>query len=66
LQRETVQFKYMLSGYLPDGYLIRVSSLSSEASMAYRQQLLFVEALLQAVDRDLSARLLGDRKAMTQ
>ena len=40
-QRDAAQFTYMLSGYLPDGYPVRLSSLSSEAALAYRQQLIF-------------------------
>ena len=59
LQREVVHFKYMLSGYLPDGYLVRVSSLSPDGPRAYGQQLAFAEELLQQVDPELRRRLTG-------
>ena len=58
-QREAVQFKYMLSGFVPDGYLIRLSSLTSDVAQAYAQQLAFAEGVLQHVDADLRPRLLG-------
>ncbi len=60
-QREMAQFKYMLSGYVPDGYLVRVSSLSSDASHAYGQHVAFTEALLRRVDPELRSRLIGVR-----
>jgi EpsI family protein len=59
LQREMAQFKYALSGFIPDGYLVRVSSLSSDPVDAYAQQLEFANALLDQVDASLRRRLLG-------
>jgi len=59
LQREVAQFKYMLSGYIPDGYLIRISSPSRDSGLAFRQQHEFAETLMRNVDPELRARLLG-------
>ncbi|HEV8692656.1 MAG TPA: EpsI family protein [Lysobacter sp.] len=59
LQREMAQFKYALSGFIPDGYLVRVSSLSSDPADAYAEQLEFANALLEQVDASLRRRLLG-------
>jgi hypothetical protein len=49
----------MLSGFVPDGYLIRLSSLSSDSAQAYRQHLVFAEALLEQIDPALRGRLVG-------
>jgi EpsI family protein len=59
LQREMAQFKYALSGYIPDGYLVRVSSLSSDPADAYAKHIEFASALLDRVDPALRRRLLG-------
>jgi EpsI family protein len=61
LQRELAQFKYMLSGYIPDGYLIRISSRSPGDTNAFAQHRQFAEALMRNVDPELRARLLGQR-----
>jgi EpsI family protein len=58
-QREMAHFKHVLSGYLPDGYLVRVSSLSPDGPRAYGQQIAFAEELLQQVDPELRRRLTG-------
>jgi EpsI family protein len=59
LQREMAQFKYALSGYIPDGYLVRISSISAGGSGAFAQQRAFAEELMRAIDPALRARLLG-------
>jgi len=59
LDRELVQMKYAVSGYLPDGYLFRMSSLSRDAEKAYTQQQFFAEAMFADLDQQLAIRLLG-------
>ena len=59
MQREMAQFRYLLSGYVPDGYLVRVSSLSPDGVDAFPRQSQFVDALLQQLRPDLRARLIG-------
>jgi EpsI family protein len=59
LQREVAQFKYMLSGYVPDGYLVRLSSLSANPAGAFMQQQSFADVLFDHVDTELRRRLLG-------
>ena len=59
LQRELAQFKYALSGYIPDGYLVRVSSLSGDSARAFEQHREFADALMRSVDPELRTRLLG-------
>jgi EpsI family protein len=59
LERELAQLKYVLSGYVPDGYLMRLSSLSRDSQTAYAQQIAFAEEVLQQVDPALRARLIG-------
>jgi EpsI family protein len=57
--REWAQFKYALSGYVPDGYLVRISSLQPNAQLAYRQHIAFADALFAHVDPELRRRLVG-------
>lgn len=59
LDRQLVNLKYTLSGYIPDGYLFRVSSLSSDADRAFEDQRKFADELLKHADQRLVTRLLG-------
>lgn len=59
LERELVQLRYAASGYLPDGYLVRVSSISRDAEQAFVSQSAFASALIAATEPQLSARLVG-------
>lgn len=59
LDRQLVDLKYTLSGYIPDGYLFRVSSLSSDADRAFEDQRKFADELLKHADQRLVTRLLG-------
>ena len=59
LQRELAQLKYTLSGYIPDGYLVRISSREPDSERAFEQQRNFAEVLMSSVDPELRARLLG-------
>ena len=57
--RELVQFKYALSGYVPDGYLVRISSLSKDAEAAFMHHIKFADALMASIDGELRRRLTG-------
>lgn len=59
VERELAQFKYALSGYIPDGYLVRISSLSVDADKAFVQQLEFAGVLMANIDGELRRRLTG-------
>ncbi len=60
--RKLAQLRYGLRGEIPDGLLVRVSSLSNDPAEAYHLQSQFLEALLANVDDATRARLLGSRK----
>lgn len=57
--REFAQFRYALSGYIPDGYLIRISSLSADPKAAFALQADFANALMPHIDSELRRRLVG-------
>lgn len=60
LARQLVDLKYTLSGYIPDGYLFRVSSISADSERAFEMQHVFAEELLKHIDPALAARILGN------
>lgn len=59
--RELAQFRYALSGYVPDGYLVRISNLSEDASASFATHLAFANALMPQLDPELRRRLVGHR-----
>jgi EpsI family protein len=59
LERLRTQVAYGLSGRVPDGVLVRVSSLSSRPAQAYAAQAAFVAALLQPLGEREATRLAG-------
>jgi EpsI family protein len=59
LDRELTQLRYAVAGQIPDGYLIRVSSLSSNPKDAFERQSDFANALMSSLDPELRARLTG-------
>ena len=59
LERLGMQLASGLHGAVPDGMLVRVSSLSSDPSAAYAAQQRFVGQLLGAVPADIATRLAG-------
>jgi EpsI family protein len=50
---------YTLKGQVPDGFLIRISSVSTDTEAAYRLQQEFASALIAALPADLAARFVG-------
>lgn len=59
IEQRVQELRYGLSGTVPDGMLVRVSSIGSEARAAYALQDQFVRALLGALDRPARERLVG-------
>jgi EpsI family protein len=59
MQKRLVEFRYGLTGQIPDGLLFRVSSIDADQQRAFRQQDEFVAQLLQAVPVAERARLSG-------
>lgn len=59
LEQNLARLKYGLTGTVPDGILVRVSTISRDAPRAYLQQQDFVADMLQAMDKTHAARLLG-------
>lgn len=58
-ERLIVQLRYGLSGEIPDGLLVRVSSLSKGAEGEYRNHVAFLAALFAAMRPSDAARLAG-------
>jgi EpsI family protein len=59
LDREVTQLKYALAGKIPDGYLVRVSSLSANSEQAFAKHSEFADALMSSLDSELRRRLVG-------
>jgi len=59
LDRQLVQLRYALSDFIPDGYLLRVSSIDKDNQAAFALQNEFVDALVRRLDPAVRARLLG-------
>ena len=59
LERLAVQLRFGLSGRIPDGTLVRVSSISSNSAQAFNGQEEFISALLGQMRAGDVARLLG-------
>ncbi|MGA9164410.1 MAG: exosortase-associated protein EpsI, B-type [Thiobacillus sp.] len=57
--RKLAQLTYGLTGKIPDGMLIRVSTISNKADEEYRLQDQFVNAMLDAVEPSQRVRLTG-------
>ncbi|MBA5637134.1 EpsI family protein [Duganella sp. LX20W] len=59
IDQKLTQLRYGLTGVIPDGMLVRVSTLDTDTAAAYRLQDAFVRAMLQSVDARVRARLIG-------
>lgn len=59
LGRKIAQLKYGLTGRVPDGMLVRVSSISNDRKEAYRQQDAFINELVKAVPPSEKIKLIG-------
>lgn len=59
ISRKLTQLSYGLTGKIPDGMLIRISSISPDAAKEYRLQDQFANAMLDAVEPAQRVRLTG-------
>ena len=58
-EQNLARLRYRLSGEVPDGVLVRVSSISASEQAAYRIQKLFLSAMLQALSKEDRNKLVG-------
>lgn len=61
LGRKLQQIRYGLQGQIPDGMLVRVSSISPDDNQAFALQQRFIDQLYQAVPADVRSRYFGSR-----
>lgn len=61
IEKRVVEFRYGLTGQIPDGLLFRVSSIDSDRQRAYGEQDRFINDLLEAVPPGDRLRLSGLR-----
>ncbi len=59
LKRKLAQLRYGLSGEIPDGLLVRVSSIDRDDAAAYALHDRFIQSWLAAVDGDVRTQLAG-------
>ncbi len=59
IEQKLQQLRYGLTGSVPDGILVRVSSISTDDDKAYRLQDMFIQDLLSVIDIKERARLIG-------
>lgn len=63
-EQKIAQMRYGLKGIIPDGMLVRVSSINADEEQAYGQQKRFISDLKQAMAPTVVARVFGtDRKS---
>jgi EpsI family protein len=60
--QKLTQFRLGLKGYIPDGMLVRVSSIDNNPAQGYQQQEAFLRDLAQAVPKAGSDRVFGAMK----
>ena len=63
LDQKLQQLRYGLTGNVPDGMLVRISSIDSDNDRAYQLQTIFIQNLLLAVNTRERIRLIGTFRA---
>lgn len=66
IERLLVQLKYAVSGEIPEGYLVRVSSISDDAGSAYSNQLKFLNELFAETPNLMVGRLIGHVQVLAE
>lgn len=64
LGRKLQQIRFGLKGQIPDGMLVRVSSIASNEEAAFAVQQSFIEQMYQALPEDVRGRYFGDRSGV--
>jgi EpsI family protein len=59
MEEKLQQLRYGLTGNVPDGMLVRVSSIDSDKDKAYQLQTIFIQDLLSSVNSNERIRLIG-------
>lgn len=59
LEQNLARLKYGLTGTVPDGILVRVSTISRNANASYALQKQFIDGMLAAMPQEQAARLIG-------
>ncbi len=59
LKKKMAEMRYSLKGIIPDGMLVRVSSISHDSEQAYRDHEAFIQAMLGALRPQTRLRLSG-------
>ena len=59
MEQRLQELRYGLTGMVPDGMLVRVSSIGADAPAAYALQESFINALLRSMDEASRVRLIG-------
>jgi EpsI family protein len=59
MQQRMQELRYGLTGMVPDGMLVRISSIGADSAAAYAQQESFILAMLGSMDAAARARLIG-------
>lgn len=60
VQKKIAEMSYGLGGKIPDGMLVRVSSIDADSTNAYEAQARFVDQMLNALTSEYKARLNGN------
>lgn len=60
LQKRLVEFRYAITGRVPDGFLVRMSSIDKETPNAYAMQARFADDLMHAIAPENRPRFVGD------
>jgi EpsI family protein len=60
IQKKIVQMRYGLVGQIPDGILVRASSIDDDVNRAYEQQKIFFNELVLALPPEQRSRLVGE------
>jgi len=63
LRQKMAQLSYGLTGRVPDGFLVRISSIDRDASAAYGDHESFIRSMLEALDQADRARIAGKLRA---
>jgi len=59
LDKKFKQMKYGFSGYIPDGILVRISSIDDDTARAYEMQESFANSLIDSLPDELKVRFIG-------
>ena len=59
VERKLEKLRYALTGNIPDGMLVRVSSLNRDEAVAFKRQEAFIKDLSAALDEYASKKIMG-------